>query len=97
MRKRARRDGGNVVLMALGDASYSIYLTYIFTLGALRVVWVRLVPAATMTSSIMLMAVSLTASAAAGWLCYRLIEQPLTKSISRRRLVVKIEPLAAKA
>jgi exopolysaccharide production protein ExoZ len=85
------------LLTTLGDSSYSIYLTHIFTLGALRIVWVRLVPAATMTSSIMLMAVSLAASATAGWLCYRLIERPLTKLISRRRLVVKIEQLAEKA
>jgi exopolysaccharide production protein ExoZ len=97
MRKHTRRDGGHAVLMALGDASYSIYLTHVFTLGALRVVWVRLVPDASMTSSVMLMAVSLTVSASVGWLCYRLIERPLTKWISRRRLVVKIELLAEKA
>jgi peptidoglycan/LPS O-acetylase OafA/YrhL len=35
MRKHARRDAGHAVLMALGDASYSIYLAHIFTLGAL--------------------------------------------------------------
>ena len=93
MRKHTRRGGGNPVLMALGDASYSIYLTHIFTLGALRVVWVRLVPEATMASSIALMAASLIASAAAGWLCYRLVERPLTQWISKRRLVVRIEVL----
>jgi exopolysaccharide production protein ExoZ len=69
----------NPILHALGDASYSIYLTHIFTLGALRVVWVRLVPDASMTSSLILMAVSLVVSASVGWLCYRWVERPLTQ------------------
>jgi exopolysaccharide production protein ExoZ len=97
MRKHARRGGGNAVLMALGDASYSIYLTHIFTLGALRVVWVRIVPDASMASSVVLMAVSLTVSAFAGWLCYRWVERPLTKGISRRRLVIRLEVAGEKA
>lgn len=58
---------------------------------ALRVVWVRVVPDATMASSIALMVVSLAVSAAAGWLCYRWVERPLTKWISRRRLVIRLE------
>lgn len=77
-KEHARRDGGHPVLMALGDASYSIYLSHLFTLGALRVVWVRLVPEATLGSSIALMAVSLTVSALAGWICFRLVERPIS-------------------
>jgi exopolysaccharide production protein ExoZ len=88
MRKHARQDGGNAVLMGLGDASYSIYLTHIFTLGALRMVWIRLVPQATMPSSIALMLASLTACAVAGWLCYRLVERPLTRWFSGRAAYV---------
>jgi peptidoglycan/LPS O-acetylase OafA/YrhL len=44
-----------------------------------------------MASSIALMVVSLAVSAAAGWLCYRWVERPLTKWISRRRLVIRLE------
>lgn len=86
MKKHPRKDGGIPLLLALGDASYSIYLTHIFTLGALRVVWVRLVPTATMASSIALMVVSLMVSAAAGWLCYKAVEKPLTEFIGRVRI-----------
>jgi exopolysaccharide production protein ExoZ len=86
MKKHAESQGGHPLLMAVGNASYSIYLTHIFTLGVLRIVWVRLVPTATMTSSIALVAVSLVSSASVGWLCYRLVERPLTKLISSRRL-----------
>jgi exopolysaccharide production protein ExoZ len=73
------------LLLALGDASYSIYLTHIFTLGALRVVWVRLVPEATMASSIALMGVSLCASAIVGYAVFRWVEKPLTERLKLKR------------
>ena len=48
------------VLQALGDASYSLYLTHIFTLGALRVVWGWLLPAPpTLATTIAFMLLSL--------------------------------------
>jgi exopolysaccharide production protein ExoZ len=79
LKKHARKDGGNLVLLALGDASYSIYLTHTFIVGALRVMSERLLPmTATMASSIALMVLSLVACAAAGWCCYRFVERPLT-------------------
>jgi exopolysaccharide production protein ExoZ len=87
MRKHARRGGGHAVLMALGDASYSIYLTHIFTLGALRIIWVRVVPDASMASSIALMAVSLAVSALVGYGVFRWVEKPLTDRL--RGLVVR--------
>jgi peptidoglycan/LPS O-acetylase OafA/YrhL len=96
-KKHLRRDGGNVMLLALGDASYSIYLTHTFVIGLLRVVWTHFVPTATMGSSIALMAVVLTMSAFAGLLCFRFIERSLTKWISKRRLVIRIEVLGEKA
>jgi exopolysaccharide production protein ExoZ len=84
MREHPRRDGGNGMLLLLGDASYSIYLTHLFTLGAIRVLWVRLVPEATVASSAMLVVVSLTASAIVGCVCYWWIESPLTKAMKYR-------------
>jgi exopolysaccharide production protein ExoZ len=66
------------VMLALGDASYSIYLSHIFTLGVLRTAWVRLVPHVTLVSAIAFMAVALIASAVAGFAVYRWVESPLT-------------------
>jgi exopolysaccharide production protein ExoZ len=70
-------------LMALGDASYSIYLTHIFTLGALRLLWGHFIPKPTLASSIAWMAVALVGSALAGWICFRLIERPMTQGLKR--------------
>lgn len=84
-RKWKRRDVAYPALSALGDASYSIYLTHIFTLGALRVVWSAVVPQASMASSVILMAISMALCAFVGWLSYRLIEVPIAKALKGRR------------
>jgi exopolysaccharide production protein ExoZ len=76
----------NALLLALGDSSYSLYLTHIFTLGALRVVWGRLLPAPpTLAATIVFMLVSLVVCAAAGWLVYRWVEAPLLARLNRRK------------
>jgi exopolysaccharide production protein ExoZ len=72
------------LLRLLGDASYSIYLTHLFTLGGLRVVWVRLVPIVSLTGAIAFLATALIVSAAAGYMVYRWLEKPLT---ARLRLI----------
>jgi exopolysaccharide production protein ExoZ len=79
-------------LLAMGDASYSIYLTHLFTLGATRVVWVRLVPDASLSLAVAFMITALAVCAAVGWICYRWIEKPLTKHLRR---LVKPKPAAA--
>ena len=71
----------NRPLLELGNASYSIYLSHLFALGALRVVWVRLVPTLALGSAWAFMMVGLAVCAAAGWLCYRFIEKPMTKRL----------------
>jgi exopolysaccharide production protein ExoZ len=73
------------VLLALGDASYSIYLTHIFTLGALREVWVHLVPQVSLVLAITFMVIALIVCAATGFIGYRWVEKPLT---ARLRLVI---------
>jgi exopolysaccharide production protein ExoZ len=83
------------MLLELGNASYSIYLTHLFTLGGLRAVWVRLLPQVSMEYAIAFMAAALIASAMVGWLCYRWIEQPLTKRL--RRMVTRKPPVEAGA
>jgi len=83
------------VLQALGDSSYSLYLTHIFTLGALRVVWAKLLPQpATLATTIAFMLLSLVVCAAAGWLVYRWVETPLLHRLNRRRKPV-VRTLAA--
>jgi exopolysaccharide production protein ExoZ len=66
------------LLLALGNASYSIFLTNLFTVNALRVLWSSLGFPATMTGALVLLILSLAASAAVGLLCYRFLEKPLT-------------------
>jgi exopolysaccharide production protein ExoZ len=65
------------LLLELGNSSYSIYLTHLFTLGALCAIWNHLIPRATTASAIVLMFISLVASAGVGWVCYRFVEKPL--------------------
>jgi exopolysaccharide production protein ExoZ len=62
----------------LGDASYSIYLTHLFTLGFLRVVWVKMLPGSVTASQAWAFAAcSLAVCSIVGILCCRYIEQPL--------------------
>jgi exopolysaccharide production protein ExoZ len=65
-------------LMALGNASYSIYLTHLFTLGALRTAWVYISNDRSIISSVCFMAFAMTLCAITGWICYRFVEQPMT-------------------
>jgi exopolysaccharide production protein ExoZ len=73
------------LLLALGDASYSIYLTHLFTLAALRIVWVRAVPTESLCSAIAFVTLALIACAAAGFAVYRWVEKPLTGWLRGRR------------
>jgi len=85
----------SALLQALGDSSYSLYLTHIFTLGALRVVWNRLLPAPpTLAATIVFMLLSLVVCAAVGWLVYRWVEAPLLARLNRRKKRV-VQTLAA--
>lgn len=66
------------LLMALGDASYSTYLTHLFTLGALRILWPHLAVQVTMRSTAAFLVIAVSLSAAAGVLAYRALEKPFT-------------------
>jgi exopolysaccharide production protein ExoZ len=72
------------LLLALGNASYSIYLTHLFTLAALRIVWTHAVPHVSLVSAVAFMAVAIALCAVAGWLCYRWIERPMTDALRGR-------------
>jgi exopolysaccharide production protein ExoZ len=76
----------NKPLQALGDSSYSLYLTHLFTLAILRVAWARLVHGvATPALGAACMLVALGTCAGVGWLSYRWMELPLLRWMSRPR------------
>lgn len=70
--------------LTLGDASYSIYLTHLFSLGALRVVWGRLAPKSGL-SAIGFFVAALVVSSVVGWVTYRLLEVPLLNRLNARK------------
>ena len=82
----------NRPLLALGNASYSIYLAHQFVLEALAWSWMRMFPLVTWTSSVFFTSLALVLCALAGYLCYRFIERPLTSRL--RRLVTGSDPVA---
>lgn len=74
---------------ALGNASYSIYLSQLISMAAFLTVWRVLhldrLPAAPLLFTIG----DVLAALIAGWLCYRLVERPLTRLVGgslRRRM-----------
>jgi exopolysaccharide production protein ExoZ len=83
------------ILLELGNASYSIYLTHLFALGGLRVIWARLMPQVSMQYAIAFMVAALLTSSMVGWICYRWVEQPLTKRL--RKLVTRKSTVGAGA
>jgi exopolysaccharide production protein ExoZ len=87
------------VLLALGDASYSIYLTHLFTLGALRSLWPHLISQVTMRSSLTFILIGMFLSAGAGVLAYRWAEKPLTNwlraSVLARSTPVRVAETAS--
>lgn len=69
-------DARSRFLKALGDASYSIYLSHLFTLGALRVV---------LRNPALFMPAALLLSATVGWLLHRYVEQPIAERLKLRK------------
>lgn len=67
-------------LRILGDASYSIYLTHVFTLGGLRVAWSWLFQGEpNFFMACLWVLLSMFASAVVGIACYLWVEKPLGK------------------
>ena len=73
-------------LKALGDASYSIYLSHMFTLAVLRMMWMRVDSQASLPiQGFVFMPISLALCALVGWAVFRTIERPLLERLSSRR------------
>jgi exopolysaccharide production protein ExoZ len=81
----------NRTMEFLGDASYSIYLTHVLALGALRLAWLR-VPALNGMpfEPVAFMLVGIAVSACVGSLTYLAVERPvlqfLNKTVHQRKL-----------
>ena len=77
-------------LLALGDASYSIYLTHALTLAALSVAWRRLDGVA--PSAPAYYAVGIGASIFVGWMTFIAIERPINHRLQARRKTRGLAP-----
>ena len=72
-------------LQAIGDSSYSLYLTHLFTLGVLRAAWGHVLPPiATLAGASAFLVVAITACSVAGWLSYRWLETPMLHWLNAR-------------
>jgi len=73
----------NRLLHQIGNASYSIYLTQLITMAAFTAGW-RKVHLDHLPGGILLYCIAATLfTLAAGWICYRVVEMPLTNALKR--------------
>jgi exopolysaccharide production protein ExoZ len=78
----------NDLLLKLGDASYSIYLTHLFTLAALRVTLSQLVPPGpNLAIDLLFLGLAMVACPAVGYACYLHVERPLLSKLSASRRI----------
>ncbi len=84
-------------LSRLGDASYSLYLSHLLTIGLIGIIWrfaihLRALPdSLTVAVHLLAPASAVAASLCVGWLSFRLIETPLI-SLMRRFRQVRLTP-----
>jgi exopolysaccharide production protein ExoZ len=64
--------------LAIGDASYSIYLTHTFAISALMLVWPHIFPLGSTASWLLFIGVVCLLAIVGGCICYQYIERPLT-------------------
>jgi exopolysaccharide production protein ExoZ len=75
----------NHSLKVLGDATYAIYLSHIFTLGVFRVIWARFVgTAGSSLNALAFAATAMTICLVVGVLLYIYLEKPLTRYLNQR-------------
>jgi exopolysaccharide production protein ExoZ len=80
--EQTRGIGPVLVRGALGDASYSLYLTHIFTLGFIRVLWGK-VGWISASGAAVFALVAVVACALAAIASFKYVENPLTKFLNR--------------
>ena len=75
----------NRAMEFLGDASYSIYLTHVLVLGALRYIWLRMPALNGMPfEPVAFMLVGIVVSACVGSLAYIVLERPVVNFLNRK-------------
>lgn len=77
-----------IVMRAIGDSSYSLYLSHLFVIGVINVLWriaVPCPPAANGATATAYVLASVTGSVVAGILIFQLLERPLARSLKARR------------
>jgi exopolysaccharide production protein ExoZ len=82
--EQSKKVGAHAVLMFLGNASYSLYLSHIFSLGVARVLWSRLGlerDGLSYAAGFAIFSMALVVAGAA--LSYRLLELPLLEILQR--------------
>jgi exopolysaccharide production protein ExoZ len=73
-------------LRALGDGSYSLYLTHLLTLGVVRVIWKPVFNTGTLIECMCFIATCICAAVIVGQLTYLWIEHPMTQALNRAYL-----------
>jgi exopolysaccharide production protein ExoZ len=69
-------------LSRLGDSSYSLYLTHLFTLGVMRLVWASMLPIEMdWALGLVFMVTAMLACAIVGYLTYRWLERPMLRKL----------------
>ena len=87
------------LMRILGDASYSIYLSHMMTMAAFGMAWRKAAGSGFPGSMPLFVLFSLPVCAFAGWVCYRLIEQPVTRRLKEtigRRRAARPDPFPAR-
>lgn len=78
------------VFVKVGDASYSLYLSHLLTLGAVGWIWESVIGAPDTLHRMAMVAVAVTAALVWGWISFVVLERPLL-ALSREALR-RIEP-----
>lgn len=75
----------NSLLKILGDASYAIYLSHVFTLGIIRSIWVEIFGnEGTLFNAIGFATVAMIGCLIVGVLVYACLEKPITRYLTQR-------------
>ena len=91
-----RTPRGKGVLELLGDASYSIYLTHIVTLGALRTFWnMAGLTKPGLPAAVTFICVAMLVCTVVGVAAYAGVEAPITRAARRLRLGARLKPAIA--
>lgn len=72
------------LLQLAGDASYSIYLSHMMSMAVCGMVWRKVLGGGLPGNTALFMLFSIPVCAVGGWLCYKLVEEPMTEWLRKR-------------